>query len=81
LTLDALPRDASARIAEVQGNDAVSRRLREMGLLAGQSVRRSGTAPLGDPAIYFVRGFRLALRRAEARRVLIDQSSVEPAVD
>jgi ferrous iron transport protein A len=52
-----------------------------MGLLAGQPVRRSGTAPLGDPSIYFVRGFRLALRRSEARRVLIDHESVEPATD
>jgi hypothetical protein len=48
-----------------------------MGLLAGQVVRRAGTAPLGDPSIYFVRGFRLALRRTEACRVLLEPDSSE----
>lgn len=76
-TLADLPRNASACIAGVEGNDAVSRRLREMGLLAGQIVRRAGTAPLGDPAIYFVRGFRLALRRTEASRILLVPDPVE----
>lgn len=76
-TLADLPRNASACIAGVEGNDAVSRRLREMGLLAGQIVRRAGTAPLGDPAIYFVRGFRLALRRTEASRILLVPGLVE----
>lgn len=78
-TLADLPRNASARIAEVVGNDAVARRLREMGLLSGQIVRRAGTAPLGDPTIYFVRGFRLALRRTEACRILLEPGLIDDA--
>jgi len=34
-TLDTLPPRATGSIASVEGNDAVARRLREMGLLAG----------------------------------------------
>lgn len=81
LTLDALPRNASATIVRVEGDDAVARRLREMGLLPGQTVRRGRAAPLGDPVVFFVRGFRLALRRSEARRIAVDRASLVSASD
>ena len=41
-------------------------------------VRR---APLGDPCVYALRGYRLCLRRADARHVLVRVQATPPATD
>ena len=70
-TLDTLPVGQSAQITEIQGDDAIAIRLMEMGLTEGEEIRVLAVAPLGDPVEYEIRGYRLSLRRTEARRVLI----------
>ncbi len=70
-TLDTLSVGQSAQITEIQGEDAIAIRLMEMGLTEGEAVRVVAVAPLGDPVEYEIRGYRLSLRRTEARRVLI----------
>ena len=60
------------RIVEVAGDDAISVRLMEMGLIDGEEIELLGFAPLGDPAEYLIRGYRLSLRNAEAARVQIE---------
>lgn len=61
-----------ARILDVAGDDAVSIRLMEMGLTEGADIEFLGFAPLGDPAEFRIRGYRLSLRKAEASRVTIE---------
>lgn len=58
-------------VAEVQGNDDISLRILEMGLIPGTEVSVIGTAPWGDPLELDVRGYRLSLRKAEAARVVL----------
>jgi ferrous iron transport protein A len=70
-TLDQLPIGNSARIETVRGEDGVSVRLMEMGLLDGVPVKVVGAAPFGGPREYLVRGFRLSLRSSEASRVAV----------
>lgn len=74
-TLDAVPVGQCVQITEIQGDDAIAIRLMEMGLTEGEEIRVLAVAPLGDPVEYEIRGYRLSLRRTEARRVLV-QSSV-----
>lgn len=71
-TLDTLKRGSRGKIVAVEGDDAISVRLLEMGLIEGVEVESLGVAPLGDPMAFFVRGYRLALRAAEARRISIE---------
>lgn len=59
----------SVRVVRVEGEDAVGLRLQEMGLTPGVEVAMIGTAPLGDPIEFRVRGYRLSLRKREAERV------------
>jgi ferrous iron transport protein A len=73
-TLAEIPLGSQARVVDVAGCDDISLRLLEMGLTPGVDVRLIGTAPLGDPLEFEVRGYRLSLRRLEASRV-----AVEPA--
>jgi ferrous iron transport protein A len=70
-TLDTLTVGQRGTIVALDGADAPARRVLEMGLLPGEPVELIGRAPLGDPLAIFVRGSRLAVRRADARRIQI----------
>jgi len=51
-------------------NDAVARRLRELGFVAGEEVEIMAVGPLGAEPLLVQVGFtRFALRRIEAARV------------
>jgi Fe2+ transport system protein FeoA len=76
ITLDCLSQGVSARVAQVQGSGALTRRLMEMGVMPGAPVRVVKVAPLGDPIQICVRNYHLALRRDEARTILVVKSSL-----
>ena len=67
----------SGRVVRVVGADEISRRILEMGVTPGVEIRRLGTAPLGDPLEFELRGYRLSLRKAEAAHIEIDEQARE----
>jgi Fe2+ transport system protein FeoA len=69
LTLDQLSLGYRGLIMSVDGVDALTLRLLEMGLIQGEEVEVVGVAPLGDPIEIRLRDYRLSLRRREAARV------------
>lgn len=68
-TLDRLPVGGQGRVESISGDDEISLRLMEMGLIPGTEFRVVGVAPLGDPIEIELRGYRLSLRRTEGQRV------------
>lgn len=70
-SLAQLPAGAVAKVSEVRGDNAVTRRLMEMGVVPGVSVRVVKSAPFGCPLEIRVRGYNLALRRAEAEAISV----------
>jgi ferrous iron transport protein A len=64
----------SAKVMQVSGDGAISQRLMEMGITPGVTIRFVGSAPLGDPLEYEVRGYRLCMRRTEAEQIEVDAS-------
>ena len=60
---------SSASVVTVHGQGPVPRRLMEMGLVPGVSVRVVKSAPFGDPIEIRLRGYSLALRINEAEAV------------
>ncbi len=69
-----LPVGTEAKVLSVQGNNsAVTRRLMEMGVVPGVSVRVVKSAPFGCPMQIRVRGYNLALRRAEAESISVER--------
>jgi ferrous iron transport protein A len=66
LRLTNLPIGADARVVSVNGEGRVIRRLLEMGVIPGVSVKVIKTAPFGDPIEVRVRGYSLAMRKNEA---------------
>jgi ferrous iron transport protein A len=63
----------SAQVTGIEGEDAISVRLMEMGLIPGVEVKLLGKAPLGDPLEIELRGYRLSVRKSEAERIRTSQ--------
>ncbi|MCX7800753.1 MAG: FeoA domain-containing protein [Fimbriimonadales bacterium] len=61
----------SARILAIDPTVPEARRFQEMGLTVGTVFRVLKVAPLGDPIEIELRGFRLVMRKGEARFVRI----------
>jgi len=70
-----LPRRIAAAVERVEDhapNDAIARRLRELGFVAGEQVEVLAAGPVGAEPLLVQIGFtRFALRRAEAQRVVV----------
>lgn len=58
------------------GNHQQGRRLEDLGVIAGTSVRVERRAPFGDPTIYEVRNAFLAIRRHDAELVEVEVADV-----
>jgi Fe2+ transport system protein FeoA len=64
------------KIYDVVTGHPLSNRLVELGLCAGEWITIVHEAPVSrDPIVLDVSGTRLALRRAEAALILVDESS------
>lgn len=70
-SLAATVRDRSYLVVGIDGGDALAGRLADLGLWPGTTVQLLTTAPFGDPMLFWLHGFRLALRRDEAARVRV----------
>ena len=66
---------AAGVVRGIEGNGATAERLRALGFVPGTEVRYLRRAPLGEPLVFELRGFRLCLRRPEARRIRIRRLS------
>jgi ferrous iron transport protein A len=73
MTLAELARGESRTVLSVRGENMITRRLMEMGVIPGVAVRMVKSAPFGDPLEINVRGYSLALRRNEAESVELEQ--------
>lgn len=71
MTLTDLPHGKDARVVAVKGTGRVTRRLLEMGVVPGVSLKVVKNAPFGDPIEVRLRGYSLAMRRSEADAVEI----------
>ncbi|WP_221899259.1 FeoA family protein [Xanthomonas sp. SI] len=75
MTLSDMPLRSTATVETVhdrQPNDAIARRLRELGFVAGEQVQVLASGPVGgEPLLVQVGYTRFALRRSEAARVQV----------
>lgn len=72
-TLAELKIGERARVTQIEGLHDVSLRLLEMGLTPGVELSVVGTSLLGDPIELEFRGYRLSVRKSEARLVEIER--------
>lgn len=73
-TLAELPIGEEAKVLSIEGNSPISKRLMEMGIVPGVSVKVIKSAPFNCPLEIRVRGYNLALRRSEAETIEVSSS-------
>ena len=59
-------------VVKLHGEGAVKRRIMDMGITKGVSIRVRKLAPLGDPMELTVRGYELSLRKADADMIEVE---------
>lgn len=72
VTLDTLVRGQSAVVVRIDGERTLRRRFLDMGLVTGEQIMLTAVAPLGDPIELTVKGYRLSLRKEEARLIVVE---------
>jgi Fe2+ transport system protein FeoA len=70
--LDDLKPGQSATVKRLELTGPQRRRLMDLGLLPGTVVTVAMDSPLGDPTAYRIREALIALRRDQARQIVID---------
>lgn len=79
MRLTDLPKGVPAFVASVEdahASDPIAKRLRDLGFVPGEPVRVVARAPWGaDPLLIQIGSTRFALRRAEAHRVSVNETS------
>ena len=62
----------TVKVVKLHGEGAVKRRIMDMGITKGVEVFVRKVAPLGDPVEVNVRGYELALRKADADMIEVE---------
>ena len=71
LGLDQIAPGERAMVYELCHESRMRRRLCDIGLVEETVVQCVGRSPLGDPSAYLVRGAVIALRRVDAKEVMV----------
>ena len=73
LRADRLPPDGGGRVIDVTLSGMLRRRLFDLGVIPGAVIRRRYTAPSGSPIAFEVQGAIVALRKSDAKNLIIEE--------
>ena len=59
----------TVKVARINGEGALKRRIMDMGVTKGVDIYVRKVAPLGDPVEVTVRGYELSVRKADAEMI------------
>lgn len=71
MRLSELRQGQKARILTIHLSDDIKRRVLDLGFACGSEVKCLGKSPLGEPTAYWIRGTVIALRKKEAKGILV----------
>lgn len=60
------------KVAKINGQGAIKRRIMDMGITKGTEVYIRRVAPFGDPIEVTVRGYELSIRKADAEIIEVE---------
>ena len=69
MTLKEVSVGQTVKVANLNGEGPVKRRILDMGITKGVEVYVRKVAPLGDPIEVTVRGYELSIRKADAAMI------------
>lgn len=72
ISLDQLPLGSIGKVKELISEGISHRRMLDLGLIDGTTIKSLIKSPSGDPIAYEIRGAVIALRSEEASKILIE---------
>ena len=72
MTLKEAKISSTVKVIKLNGEGALKRRIMDMGITKGITVKVRKVAPLGDPIELTVRGYELSLRKADAENIEVE---------
>lgn len=70
--MDEMEPGERGRVVAISSCGSLSSRIMDMGVVRGAEIEMVRCAPLGDPLEFLLKGYKLALRKAEAANVLLE---------
>ncbi len=77
IRMNQLPVGRMARVTYLEGENAIRRRLQDIGLIEGTKIQCLQKSPAGDPTAYEIRGAVIALRGEDAKNIWVECQSGE----
>lgn len=71
ITLDKGKVGNSYVVLNIKEGSKVKRRIMDLGLVKGTQIKLEGRAPFGDPIEIRLRGYKLTLRKEEAKDIVV----------
>ena len=72
MTLAKLKPGESGKITAIGSIGPLRRRLMDMGVLVGETIKVVKVAPLGDPIEVTIKSYQLSLRKQEAEEIAVE---------
>jgi len=72
MNLSMLKPGETGRITKIGAIGQIKRRLMDMGVLIGETVKVEKIAPLGDPIEVTIKNYNLSLRKKEAQGIEVE---------
>lgn len=74
MSLNELQVGKSGIITHMEGNNALTKRLSALGCIGGTTVFLKSIAPLGDPIVIDLMGSKIAIRKNDAKAIIIKEA-------
>lgn len=72
MTLKDMPIGKTGTVVSIGEKGPARRRIMDMGVTPGTTVKVVKVAPLGDPVEVNIRGYELSLRKDEAAQIIVE---------
>ena len=71
-TLNSVKAGKQATVKSIKGTGSTRRRIMDMGIIKGETIKVVKRAPFGDPIEFKVKGYNLTLRKSEAKLIEVE---------
>ncbi len=73
MKLNELLRGEEGKIVKIGKIGELKKRLSDMGVTSGETIKFERNAPLGDPQEYNIKGTNIAIRKKDAENIIIEK--------
>lgn len=81
ITIDKLKIGEKAYITSIELEDAIRRRLWDLGLIEGSLIEKLGESPMGDPGAFIIKNTVLAIRKKDGKKIFVKRIDINGSIE